>query len=442
MKIAVFGLGYVGAVTAALLAEQGNEVIGIDLNPIKAKSIRDGESPVLEPMLGDIISSTTENGSLSAGSDPAAALDWNVAFICVGTPSAAGGQIDSSALRAVVDQIGQQIKNRSDFPVVAIRSTVAPHCLNDVVIPQMTDSAGSAPGTDYGLVAMPEFLREGSSVSDFHNPPFTLIGESDSRAGDIVEELFSFVSAPVVRLSMGEAFMVKYASNAYHALKVAFANEIGLMCAEDGLDSHKVMDAFCLDTKLNVSKRYLKPGFAFGGSCLPKDLRELNHRARQGDIETPLLGSILVSNTTYLNRCCDRVLATGKRQIGVLGFSFKSGTDDLRESPMVEMIERLLGKGKEIYIYDSTVQLDSLTGANREYIYQTIPHVASLTKPSLEDVLRHAEVIVIGNAEKEFADIESMMSGEQLLIDFSGRFAPMTGPGQPHRKREGVEQRT
>ncbi len=422
MKIAVFGLGYVGAVTASLLAEQGNEVVGVDLNPVKADAIQRGESPVLEPLLGDITRKVTADGRLTAVSDPDLATDWEVAFICVGTPSASGGQIDSRALKAVVAQLGSQIKERDDFPVIAIRSTVAPQCLNEVVLPQIIESTGREPGDGYGLVGLPEFLREGSSVFDFHNPPFTLIGQSDERTGDIIESLFSFIDAPVVRLSMGEAFLVKYASNAYHAVKVAFANEIGLLCAEDGLDSHRVMEAFCLDTKLNVSKAYLRPGFAFGGSCLPKDLRELNHRARQADIDTPLLDSVLRSNSTYLQRCLDRVLATGKRKVGVLGFSFKSGTDDLRESPMVDMIESLLGKGKQMAIYDSTVQLDKLTGANREYIDRTIPHVASLIRGSIAEVVDHADVIIVGNSEPDFEAAVASCDAEKTIINFSEPF--------------------
>lgn len=429
MKIAIFGLGYVGAVTAALLAKQGHEVTGVDLNPIKADAINQGESPVLEPGLDDIIRETTSNGRFTAVSDPDQVRDWDVAFICVGTPSQSNGQINATALKAVVGQIGEQVREREDFPVVAVRSTVAPHCLNTVVLPQITESAGAAPGDGYGLIGMPEFLREGTAVKDFHNPPFTIIGQSDDRAGDVIEELFDFVSSPVVRMSMGEAFLVKYASNAYHALKVAFANEIGLLCAEDGLDSHRVMEAFCMDTKLNVSKAYLRPGFAFGGSCLPKDLRELNHRARQADITTPLLNSVLPSNRAYLDACFKRVMDTGARKIGVLGFSFKAGTDDLRESPMVDLIEKLLGKGKEIAIYDSTVQLEKLTGANREFIDKMIPHVASLMKSSAMEVAEHAETIIIGNPDDEFAPIVAGLRPDQFLIDFTRPFRRTDAPG-------------
>lgn len=425
MEIAVFGLGYVGAVTAALLAERGNDVVGVDINPIKTEAIRSGESPVLEPQLGEIMRKVAQDGSLTAVSDPAEAGNWKVAFVCVGTPSDSGGGLDAAALKAVLDHIGQLIRERTDFPVVVIRSTVEPQILKELVVPRLTSSCGAAPGDTYGLVVMPEFLREGSSVQDFNNPPFTLIGEFDERSGDILEDLFGFIAAPVIRMSMGEAVMVKYASNAFHALKIAFANEIGLLCAHDELDGQKVMTAFCRDTKLNISAGYLKPGFAFGGSCLPKDLRALNHRARQANIETPVLNSVLVSNRSYLERCSQLVLATGCRHIGILGISFKTGTDDLRESPMISLIEILMGKGKQLSIYDSTVKLSRLTGANREYIENTIPHIAELIKPDVKQVIKDSELLVVGNADPEFGNLAELMRESQILIDFS---KPMQEP--------------
>lgn len=419
MKIAVFGLGYVGTVTAAVLAENGNSVIGVDVDSVKVKGIRSGRSPVLEPLLDDIIAKTVRDGSLIAVSNPAEVGDWKVAFVCVGTPSGPAGQLDPSALRSVVAEIGQQIVQRADYPVVVIRSTVAPHILNDIIVPQLTETSGMTPGTSYGLVVMPEFLREGSSVQDFVNPPFTLIGESDSRSGDVMQELFSFINAPAIRVGMGEAVMVKYASNAFHALKVAFANEIGLLCSHEALDGHEVMAAFCRDSKLNISSGYLKPGFAFGGSCLPKDLRALNHRARQADIETPLLNSVIPSNRSYLEHCSEVVLATDRKRIGVLGISFKSGTDDLRESPMISLIEILIGKGKEISIYDSNVRLAQLTGANRQYIENTIPHIAKLIKADVKQVIMNSEVLVLANDEQHPGNLSDLTRDGQIIINFS-----------------------
>jgi GDP-mannose 6-dehydrogenase len=416
MKVAVFGLGYVGTVTAALLAEQGNTVVGVDINPAKVEMIQRGLSPVIEPELPERIAAAVKSGNLTAVCDPTQIHGWKVAFICVGTPSGTGGQMDTSALRAVLIQIGRQIQQRSDFMVVALRSTVLPHILRKMVIPSLIQECGDPPGERYGLVVMPEFLREGCSVVDFLNPPFILIGESEARAGDIVEELFQFVAAPVLRMRMEGALMVKYASNAFHALKVAFANEIGLLCACEGMDSAEVMGVFCRDTKLNISSSYLSPGFAFGGSCLPKDLRALNRRARQLDVDTPLLGSILSSNRSYLEHCIDVVLATKRQRIGILGLGFKAGTDDLRESPVVLLAEALLGKGKQISLYDHRVSLSLLTGANREFIERTIPHIASLLRPSIGEVLQDSEVIVIGNRDPEFDTVE--LRTTQILIEF------------------------
>jgi GDP-mannose 6-dehydrogenase len=342
-----------------------------------------------------------------------------VAFVCVGTPSGRGGQLDASALLTVLDQIGRQIRQRDDYPIVVIRSTVSPNMLKKDIVARLTRSCGALPGSHYGLVVMPEFLREGSSVDDFYNPPFVLIGESGPRAGDVLERMFNFITAPRIRTGMAEALMVKYASNAFHAVKVAFANEIGLLCAQDGIDSQNVMNIFCRDTKLNISKSYLMPGFAFGGSCLPKDLRALNYRARQANIETPLLNSILPSNRAYLEHCIDRVLATGRKHIGIFGMSFKSGTDDLRESPMIALIEVLIGKNKSISIYDSNVSLARLTGANRNYIESAIPHIASLMKRTIQEVIDVSDVLLVGNKASEFNNLSDRIHKEQILLDFS-----------------------
>jgi len=365
-------------------------------------------------------------------SDAALADDWQVAFICVATPSGTSGQLDASALKTVLTQIGRQIQKRSDYVVIAIRSTTQVHVLNEVVIPTLTRACGTEPGEKYGLVVTPEFLREGCAVADFLNPAFTLVGESDSRAGDVIADLFKFLDAPVLRMSMGEAMMVKYASNAFHALKVAFANEIGLICARDGLDGSAVMQAFCRDAKLNISASYLMPGFAFGGSCLPKDLRALNYRARQLDIETPLLGAVLPSNRTYLEQCINTVLGTERHRIGIFGMSFKPDTDDLRESPMISLIETLIGKGKQVSIYDSNVSLAHLLGSNREYIEAVIPHIASLMKQDIQQVIEAADVLVIGNSHAEFSRLAQLKREDQILIDFS---KPSQVFGDPPRAR-------
>jgi GDP-mannose 6-dehydrogenase len=409
----------VGSVTSTLLAEQGNTVVGVDINPAKVDMVVRGSCPVVEAGLPERMAKAVDAGRLSAVSDPARAGEWKVAFVCVATPSGAGGQVETAAVRTVLKQIGGQLRSSGTYAVVAIRSTLHAHLLHQVVIPTLAEAAGAPPGDRYGVAVLPEFLREGTAIADFMNPPFTLIGESDSRAGDVLQDLFKFVDAPTLRMSMAEAVMVKYASNAYHALKVAFANEIGLLCEREGVDGDAVMSAFCQDRKLNVSASYLRPGFAFGGSCLPKDLRALTHHARLLDVDTPLLNAILPSNRSYLELRAQTVLATQRERIGILGMSFKAGTDDLRESPMIAMIETLIGKGKQLAIYDSKVRLAQLTGANRDYIERTIPHIARLIRSSVDEVVSGAELVVIGNADQEFKNVEKLMRPDQLLIDFT-----------------------
>jgi GDP-mannose 6-dehydrogenase len=418
MRIAVFGLGYAGSVTAAMLAERGHTVVGIDSNRTKVELIASGSSPIAEPGLSERIASGVENGYLQATSDPALATDWEVAFVCVATPSGEGGKQDTSALVVVLSQIGRALREQNQYAVVAIRSTIHPRLMADFVIPTLTKASGKAPGETYGLVVMPEFLREGRAVSDFLDPALTIIGVSEARAGNVIHELFEFISAPIIRLSIGEAMMVKYASNAYHALKVAFANEIDQLCRREGLDSRKVMGTVCRDTKLNVSRQYLSPGFAFGGSCLTKDVRLLNHFVHQDGMTTPVLDAILPSNQSHLKACIDTVLASNCQKIGVLGLTFKPGTDDLRESPMVIMIKALMEAGREIRIYDSNVKISRLLGSNRDYIETMIPNIASLQRSSVEEVVDAAQVVIVGYCDPAFDRVEAIMREDQKLIDF------------------------
>lgn len=419
MKISVFGLGYVGAVTAAMLADEGHSVTGVDLDETKVQSLRAGVAPVVEPGLNDVIARAVGSGRLTAVRSAEEAGEWDVAFVCVGTPSGPAGQTDTRALEAVMGQLGGLVAHRSDYPVIVVRSTVAPRVLQQVVVPTVTAAAGSAPGERYGLAVVPEFLREGSSVFDFANPPFTILGTDDDRAADRLRELFASVDARLERMSMGEAVMVKYASNAFHALKVAFANEVGAICATEGLDGQRVMETFCLDTKLNISPRYLRPGFAFGGSCLPKDLRELNHSTRHRDLSTPVLESILSSNDAHLQRCIDRVLGTGAERIGICGMSFKPNTDDVRESPTVALIETLIGKGRDVRIYDSSVNIARLIGSNRNYLERAIPHISSLLVDDLDQVVQASDVLVVSYRSPEFDDVAAMLRPDQQLIDLT-----------------------
>jgi GDP-mannose 6-dehydrogenase len=402
-----------------MLAEHGHEVVGIDANPAKVDMIRRGQSPVIEPKLPEHVQQAVVTSRLRATADANDAKDWQIAFVCVGTPSGRGGQIDTRALLSVLGDIGRQLRERTDYAVVAIRSTLLPHIVHGVVVAELEARAGKPMGDGFGLVVAPEFLREGSSVDDFLDPPFAVIGTTDARAAGLAQEAFGFLTCPVHLMGVGEAMMLKYACNAYHALKVAFANEVGLLCAQQGIDGSRVMDVFRLDTKLNVSPRYLRPGFAFGGSCLPKDLLAIMQRARQLDVPVPLLNTILSSNRSYLERCIGLVVATERRRVGVFGITFKPGTDDLRESPMVALVEALHGKGLDVSVYDRYVSLANLTGTNRAFIETAIPHIASLLKPTVEDVLERSDVLVVGERDPGLPDLGKLKRDDQVLIDFS-----------------------
>jgi GDP-mannose 6-dehydrogenase len=418
MRVSVFGLGYVGAVSAACIASQGHSVVGVDKNDTKVGLIQAGKSPIVEAGVDELIAAAHQEGRLGATTDSAQAVrDSELSLVCVGTPSESNGNLNLEYVRRVCEEIGDVLRTLDRYHIVVIRSTVLPGTMRDVVIPTLEQRSGKRSGVDYGVCFNPEFLREGSAVHDFHHPPKTVVGESDPRAGDALLRLYAGLPAPEIRTSLEIAEMVKYVDNTWHALKVGFANEIGSICKGMGLDSFQVMDIFCQDTKLNLSSYYLKPGYAFGGSCLPKDVRALRYRAKTLDVEVPILGAILPSNSAHVQRGIDLVLKEGRRKVGVLGFSFKAGTDDLRESPLVELIERLIGKGYDLAVFDRNVNLARLTGANRDYILNHVPHIAKLMRESIDDVLDHAEVIVIGNGAAEFAAIAGRLKPGQKVID-------------------------
>src|SRR5258707_4490777 len=419
MRISVLGLGYVGTVSAGCLAQEGHEVVGVDSEPKKVDLINAGKAPIIEKDIGQIIERQLATGRLSATTDVAAAIrQTDLSLICVGTPSRANGDIELKYVRHVCEQIGTALRNHHGAPVVAIRSTMLPGTMRDVVIPTLEACSGRRAGVEFGVCINPEFLREGTAVHDFFDPPKTIIGELNRASGDLPASLYARIGAPLIRTDIETAEMVKYADNAWHALKVGFANEIGNLCKSVEVDSHRVMDIFCKDTKLNLSPYYLKPGFAFGGSCLPKDLRALLYKAKSMDVELPILSSILPSNELQLERGVQAVMEKGNKKVGILGFSFKAGTDDLRESPMVELTERLIGKGFDLRIYDKNVSLARIHGANRDYILNHIPHISRLMAPSVDDVLDHASTIVIGNAAPEFRDVPKWLTDEQTVIDF------------------------
>ena len=418
MHISIFGMGYVGAVCAACWAKEGHSVLGVDVNTQKVDLINQGQSPIIEHGLSDLISEAVDQGWLQASTDPEAAVsNTAMSMICVGTPSQLNGNLDLHFLLNVCEQIGKALKNKPSFHVIVIRSTVLPGTVRSILIPTLEQYSGKTAGRDFGVVVNPEFLREGSAVHDFYHPPKTVIGASDIRSGDIVATLYQNTDAPLIRLDIDSAEMVKYADNAWHATKVVFANEIGNLCKALGVDSHKVMDAFCLDTKLNLSPYYLRPGFAFGGSCLPKDVRALCYRAKTLDQNTPLLDALLPSNQAQIERVLGMIRAQSSHKVGLLGLSFKPGTDDLRESPMVELTERLLGKGYDIRIFDQNVSLAKIAGANKDYLLNRIPHISRLLASTLDDVVNHSDVIVIGNRSEEFAALVDNLRPEQVIID-------------------------
>jgi GDP-mannose 6-dehydrogenase len=419
MDISIFGLGYVGIVSAGCLASDGNNVIGVDSNRTKVNLINQSASPIIEKDIGAMISSCVAQGRLRATGDAMeGVINSDVSIICVGTPSQINGNLDLSFVRRVCQEIGEALKHKSGFHVVIARSTMLPGSMRTVVIPTLEEASGKRVGVDFGVCINPEFLREGTAVWDYYNPPKIVIGESDRRTGDLVATLYGKLTAPLVRTDIETTEMVKYADNAWHALKVVFANEIGSIAKTLGMDGHRVMNIFCQDTKLNLSAYYLTPGFAFGGSCLPKDVRALNYKARTLDLELPTLASILPSNNLQIERGLKMIMDKGHRRIAILGLSFKAGTDDLRESPLVEIIERLLGKGHDLRIFDRNVELARLTGANRDFILNHIPHISRLMVGSLEEVLDFGETIVVGNAAPEFGGVVERLRDNQVLVDF------------------------
>ncbi|NWF93030.1 MAG: nucleotide sugar dehydrogenase [Syntrophaceae bacterium] len=418
MRIAVFGLGYVGCVSAACLANMGNEVVGVDTNLQKLEMIRRGQSPIIEPGLEPLIRNVVEQEKLKVTPDATEAVKMsNLSMICVGTPSRSNGNLDFRYVERVVEDIGIALREAETYHVVAVRSTLLPGFVRERIVPRLESKSGKMIGDDFGLCVNPEFLREGTAIKDFLSPPFTLIGEWDSRSGDVVFEVYRPLQSPVYRLKLDVAAMVKYASNAFHALKVTFANEIGAICKELDVDSHTVMKIFCQDKTLNISAAYLQPGFAFGGSCLPKDLRALLYVAKERDIEVPVLHSVLFSNELHIKRAISLVVQTGKKRVALLGLSFKPGTDDLRESPLVLLAEALIGKGYQMQIYDEEVSLSNVFGRNREYIETVLPHINTLLATDLKTTIKESEVLIMGKRQPQADEILKLLRPNHIVID-------------------------
>jgi GDP-mannose 6-dehydrogenase len=417
LSISVFGLGYVGSVSAACFASRGHRVVGIDLSQDKVRMLQHGTSPILEPGIQDLVRCCFQKGLLNATLDVESAVHKSdVSFICVGTPSQPNGKLDLKGIKYVCEQIGTSLRNKSGFHVVVTRSTIIPGTTFQVIIPALEAASGKKAGRDFGVATNPEFMREGSAVKDFLEPPMTVLGVSDEKSASILRSLYDWAPAETFAVSIPAAEMVKYACNTWHALKVTFANEIASVCNAAGVDADDVTRMFLADKRLNVSPAYLTPGFAFGGSCLPKDVRALKYRAKELDCRLPVIEAILPSNEEHIDRAFRSVLECGKKKIGLLGLSFKAGTDDLRESPQVQLMKRLLGEGYAAKIWDENVFLGRLIGSNRQYIEENIPHLGSLLCEQMEEVVQFGEVVLIGTKINQ-SELEALLRPEQTVID-------------------------
>lgn len=425
MRIAIAGLGYVGAVTAGCFADAGHRVVAVDIQQAKVDQLNRGESPIVEPGLGEIIAANVARGRLSASTNLVEAVaSSDVVVVCVGTPSSKTGDVYLSDIEGVVGEIGTALASSGEWRLVIITSTVPPGTVEDVIIPILEKASGKTYSEDFGVVFSPEFLREGTGVQDFRAPSKTVLGTDDMRSLQVAEETYAAFTQGAIATSFRVAEMVKFSDNAWHALKVAFANEIGRFASSVGADSHNVMRIFKLDSRLNISEAYLTPGFAFGGSCLPKDLRTLTYRATAEGLDVPVLQSILESNRQHLEFAVEKVKSFPGRRVALLGIAFKSGTDDLRESPQLQLAERLIGSGYDVAIHDEHVSLNRLVGVNRDYVITRLPHIASLLRDDLEATIADSEIIVVGHASPLYANVVELCNPDQVIIDLSGGARP------------------
>ena len=435
MNISIFGLGYVGAVSLACLARDGHQVTGVDIDRSKLDLIASGKTPVVEEGMVDLMQLAAHSGRVTVTTDvQQAVLGTDISLVCVGTPSAANGSQDQGAVLRLAESMGRALAEKTAPHVIVFRSTLVPGTVEDVLRPILEKASGKKDGNDFFISFQPEFLREGSSIRDYDKPPFTIVGSQHAAAVEQLRALFGHLPGQFIQTSVRAAEMMKYCCNNFHALKITFANETARLCGALGVDAFEVMNLVCQDTQLNISKAYLKPGFAFGGSCLPKDLRATAYLAKIHDVQVPMLASILASNESHLDLALQKILASGKRKIGFLGLSFKTGTDDLRESPLVVLAERLIGKGFALSIYDPEVHLSQLLGANRRYIEQHLPHIGQLIKADIKQVIDGADLIVVGltgepiaqalalhsRPDQRVLDLVSLSNGEAIAADIEG----------------------
>jgi len=427
MRISVFGLGYVGTVCAACFAHRGHNVIGVDRVDAKVDLIRSGRSPVVERDINELIESTVRSGHLTATADPIEAVkSTDMSIVCVGTPSQRNGALSTNAIETVSTQIGQAIRSKVTRHEVVIRSTVLPGTTRGVIVPLVIGASGKDPGDSFGVAFNPEFMREGCSVTDFNTPSRTVVGSLERRSTEAVLSLYSHLPGAKITTDVETAELAKYVDNTWHALKVAFTNEIAILASTLGIDSHKVMDIFVEDKRLNISKAYMRPGFAFGGSCLPKDVRALVYLARARDLSLPIVGHILTSNQMLVDRGLEWILENSKKRVGFLGVSFKAGTDDMRESPFVELVERVSGKGREVRIFDANVNLASLIGGNRDYLMGVLPHVAEMIVPKISDVTAWADTVVLTSADSRYTAEIATLGRDKVVLDFAKFHQPET----------------
>ena len=418
LSVSIFGLGYVGSVSAACFASMGHRVIGVDVSRAKVEMLDSGRTPIIEARMTELVAEANKACRLHATCDAVeAVLSSDLSFVCVGTPSLKNGKLDLGHIKKVAHEIGAAIRQKKAPHLFVLRSTVLPGTTENVVLPILEQQSGKKAGRDFAVCFHPEFMREGSAVADFLNPPYTILGASDTNHLAPLRELYKAVPAPLFETTISVAEMVKYFSNCYHALKVGFANEMGTMCKHLGVDAQQVTKIFTSDTKLNISPAYLSPGFAFGGSCLPKDLRAITYKAKELDLKLPVLESLMPSNAEHIARAVDMVLSTGKKKVAQLGLSFKAGTDDLRESPQVQVIKRLMGEGLEVRVWDEDVSLGRLAGANRQYIEEVIPHIGSVLTDNLEEVMCSSEVVILGNKSASRERLASLLRSDQIVID-------------------------
>jgi GDP-mannose 6-dehydrogenase len=420
MRISVFGLGYVGTVCAACLAHRGHKVIGVDRVEAKVDLIRSGRSPVIERDIDELIKSTVSSGHLTATADPSEAVkSTDMSIVCVGTPSQRNGALSVSAIEAVSAQIGQIIRSKVTRHEVVIRSTVLPGTTRGTIVPLLIDASGKHPGDAFGVAFNPEFMREGCSVADFNTPSRTVVGSLEQRSTDAVLSLYDHLPGSKIATNIETAELAKYVDNTWHALKVSFTNEIAILASTLGIDSHEVMDIFFEDNKLNISTAYMRPGFAFGGSCLPKDVRALAYLARTLDLSLPIVTNILTSNQMLVNRGLEWVLAESMKRVGFLGISFKAGTDDLRESPFVDLVERVKGKGREVRIFDANLNLANLIGGNKDYLMGVLPHIAEMMVPRISDVTAWADTVVVTSADPTYIAEIATVGADKVVLDFA-----------------------